>query len=571
MARFRPATRYRHRYLILAGVITTIFLYTYLSTDTLSAPIFETKYYPHTSWHKSARVSSQAGYQIQFDFKSKGVPAGDAKKADAVVQAMRRTFWKYKLKAWGRDEVKPITGESQNTRNGWAATIVDTLTTTALMRLEEEFLLELNYTLHIDFTETSDLVDPFETTIRYLGALVSTIDMIDEGVIRRGLVQPSQRDGLLEQAVILANRLGPSYDSPTGMIWPRVNFTSGKGCIELDEEKPYPNFDHPTIGPARAGSNYLENKVLSKLTGDVIYLRNATRAWAPLVWNKNAEDMPGLVNSPIDILTGVAIEKHRSWGAGHDSYYEYLIKASILSPRDRHSAKYKDRWIQAVESTMKYLAVRGSPPEGQTQGKLFLSQWKNGWLLNEMGHLACFAGGNFLLGGKYLNREDIIQLGLDIVDACHHTYVTSTTRVGPENFAWIPEPPLQPTYQPEGEGQRRQLREKGFWISDARWMLRPETVESYFYAYRITGNRTYQDWAWDAFSAMINASTAEFGYAEIGDVTHPAGPQNQNDKSESFWGAETLKYLYLIFTDEEMGNLDKWVFSTEAHPFRIIN
>lgn len=57
--------------------------------------------------------------QLQFDFKSKskeGKGAGDAAKAQAVVDAMKRTFWKYKLRAWGMDEVMPITGGFQNTR-----------------------------------------------------------------------------------------------------------------------------------------------------------------------------------------------------------------------------------------------------------------------------------------------------------------------------------------------------------------------------------------------------------------------------------------------------------------------
>ena len=38
----------------------------------------------------------------------------------------------------------------------------------------------------------------------------------------------------------------------------------------------------------------------------------------------------------------------------------------------------------------------------------------------------------------------------------------------------------------------------------------------------------------------------------------------------SFWIAETLKYLYLLFTDDEQRlPLDKWVFNTEAHPLPI--
>ena len=35
--------------------------------------------------------------------------------------------------------------------------------------------------------------------------------------------------------------------------------------------------------------------------------------------------------------------------------------------------------------------------------------------------------------------------------------------------------------------------------------------------------------------------------------------------------AETLKYLYLIFSEDDVIPLDKYVFNTEAHPFLIRN
>lgn len=38
---------------------------------------------------------------------------------------------------------------------------------------------------------------------------------------------------------------------------------------------------------------------------------------------------------------------------------------------------------------------------------------------------------------------------------------------------------------------------------------------------------------------------------------------------QSFWIAETLKYLYLIFSEPDLISLDDYVFNTEAHPFRI--
>jgi hypothetical protein len=38
---------------------------------------------------------------------------------------------------------------------------------------------------------------------------------------------------------------------------------------------------------------------------------------------------------------------------------------------------------------------------------------------------------------------------------------------------------------------------------------------------------------------------------------------------ETFWFAETLKYLYMLFSEDELIDLHQWVFNTEAHPFRV--
>ena len=87
------------------------------------------------------RSGTGTGVQVQYPFKRKGVVAGDPDKAAAVKAAMNRTFWTYRAAAWGSDEVRPITGGNRTTRNNWAATVVDTLTTTLMVGLEEEFLL----------------------------------------------------------------------------------------------------------------------------------------------------------------------------------------------------------------------------------------------------------------------------------------------------------------------------------------------------------------------------------------------------------------------------------------------
>lgn len=111
----------------------------------------------------------------------------------------------------------------------------------------------------------------------YLGAMVSTVELIDNGVVHKGLVSEQERSALVAKAVELASKLAPGFDSPSGMIWPRINFTTDKGCREDGREVGLHN--HPTIAPARAGTNWLENKILSKLTGNDVYGKNATRAW----------------------------------------------------------------------------------------------------------------------------------------------------------------------------------------------------------------------------------------------------------------------------------------------------
>ena len=44
----------------------------------------------------------------------------------------------------------------------------------------------------------------------------------------------------------------------------------------------------------------------------------------------------------------------------------------------------------------------------------------------------------------------------------------------------------------------------------------------------------------------------------------------KDDMMQSFFLAETLKYLYLLFSPPTVIPLDEWVFNTEAHPVRIV-
>jgi hypothetical protein len=40
--------------------------------------------------------------------------------------------------------------------------------------------------------------------------------------------------------------------------------------------------------------------------------------------------------------------------------------------------------------------------------------------------------------------------------------------------------------------------------NDSHYLLRPETIESLWYLYYVTGNKTYQDWGWKIFQVTKN-------------------------------------------------------------------
>lgn len=98
---------------------------------------------------------------------------------------------------------------------------------------------------------------------------------------------------------------------------------------------------------------------------------------------------------------------------------------------------------------------------------------------------------------------------------------------------------------------------------------RPETVESLFYIYRATGDQKYRDYAWKIFEAFEKYTRLDEGYAGISNVEAPHNV-GFKDKMETFYLAETLKYLYLMFSDNpHLLPLDKYVFNTEAHPLPV--
>ena len=85
----------------------------------------------------------------------------------------------------------------------------------------------------------------------------------------------------------------------------------------------------------------------------------------------------------------------------------------------------------------------------------------------------------------------------------------------------------------------------GFYILYPDYVLRPEVLESNFYAWRVTGDLKYYDRALSAVKSFNTYVTVTNGGATgLNDVNNITA--GRIDDTESFWFAEVLKYLYVL-------------------------
>lgn len=96
-------------------------------------------------------------------------------------------------------------------RNGWGATIVDSLDTLYIMGLRKEFDEAKEFVRNINWTLAEEPVQLFETVIRYVGGLLSAYDLSNDLVF-------------VEKAVELTELLIPAFDSPTGVPYQYMDF-----------------------------------------------------------------------------------------------------------------------------------------------------------------------------------------------------------------------------------------------------------------------------------------------------------------------------------------------------------
>ncbi|PPR91270.1 hypothetical protein GOBAR_AA29406 [Gossypium barbadense] len=446
---------------------------------------------------------------------------------DEVREMFYHAFDGYMEHAFPLDELRPLSCEGEDTLGGYALTLIDSLDTLALLGDRERFTASVEWigkNLQFDINKT---VSIFETTIRVLGGLLSAHLIASD--YATGMRIPSYDNELLDLAEDLARRLLPAFDTPTGIgpgslsikdavtgTLAGIPFGSVNLMYGVDEH------ESKITSTAGGGTLTLEFGVLSRLTNDPIFeqvTKNAVRG----LWARRSK--LNLVGAHINVFTGEWTQKDAGIGTSIDSFYEYLLKAYLLFGDEEYLFIFQE----AYSAAMHYL-------------------YNDPWYVEVNMDSAAIVWPLFNSLQAFWPGLQVLAGDIDPAIRTHTAFFSVWKRYG---------------FTPEGFNLATLSVQHG----QKSYPLRPELIESTYWLYKATRNPRYLDAGRDIVASLQYGARCPCGYCHISDVEF----HKREDHMESFFLAETVKYLWLLF-DLAVGpdNLVengpyKYIFSTEGH------
>ncbi|CAN9515603.1 unnamed protein product [Ophioblennius macclurei] len=449
----------------------------------------------------------------------------------AVRQRIKSMFYhaynSYLDNAFPYDELRPLTCDGQDTWGSFSLTLIDALDTLLVLGNRTEFQRVasiLQDTIDFDIDVNASV---FETNIRVVGGLLSAHLLSGRSGMQLETGWPCAGP-LLRMAEDAARKLLPAFQTPTGMPYGTVNLLHGVSPSET-----------PVTCTAGVGTFILEFATLSRLTGDPVFEEVARRALRAL-W-KTRSDI-GLVGNHIDILSKKWVAQDSGIGAGVDSYFEYLVKGAVML-QDEELLNMFQAFDHVIQNYTRF-----------DDWYLWVHMHKGTVSMPVFQSLEAFWPG--------------LQSLLGNIDAAVRTFQNyySVWR----QFGGLPE------FYSIPQGYTVDKREG--------YPLRPELIESAMYLFRATEDHTYLQLGLDALESIEKIAKTSCGYASVKDLRD----HQLDNRMESFFLAETVKYLYLLFDPTHFlhgGGTegDGWweaggeagecvlgaggfIFNTEAHP-----
>lgn len=554
-----------------------------------------------------------------------------ARKAELYREAVDMFYHGYDnyLKVFPEDEIRPVscvamTRDREDPSNfvandslgNYSLTLIDSLSTLAVLACSHEKDVSIKamaefeqgvaalVKLYGDDTgpgaratgfDVDSTVQVFETVIRGVGGLLSAhlfavgdlpMHQCQQSVTwKRKVVDKSKsarsstvkwpsgyeyRGQLLHLALDLATRLLPAFSTSTGIPYPRVNLRHGIAFHTQDPlAKTHASDQSNAQDPqsttetcsAGAGSLVLEFTVLSRLTNDFRFERLAKKAfWA--IWDRRSEI--DLLGAAIDAVSGEWRGAYTGVGAGIDSYFEYAFKSSVLlsgqaTPDDMvFNQSSIDGLNRARSSTCRASSDTCEMQEDDPDA--YLEVWNIAHAAVKRHLYSSNHHSHYVLG--HMHTGSVQAYWIDALGAFYPGLLTMAGHVEEATKLHLLYTALWTRYSalPERWSMITGDIEGGLgW-----WLGRPEFIESTYHLYRATGDPWYLHIGEMVMKDIQRYCIAPCGWSGIQDVR----TGELNDRMESFFLGETMKYLILLFAnDHPLHALDAaWVFSTEGHP-----
>jgi len=464
-------------------------------------------------------------------------------------------------------------------------------------------------------------ISVFETTIRVLGGLLSAHVLLADKVVPEAPESWAYDDELLHLAEDLAERLLPAFETETGIPYHRVNLRHG---VERSESR--------KTCTAAAGTLLVEFGVLSRLTGRRVFEDKARTALFALWERRNPST--GLVGNTINVQTGQWLLSKTGSGPGVDSFFEYLQKASVLldhpaSPFYRENGEFikvsdvPDKATPSHDGDITdrtHASSHGASSTGRaahhtnnekadnyraesTSSSSSRSSSSSSRSSTTTSSSSSTGGGEGAsapqaLGSAFeeavrkvdehlsfgpwhievdmnVGRDQPLQYSVSALQAFWPGLLASTGRLEAASESFDAFYSLWRNNRAMPEEVDLLTRSTTYYGKG--YYLRPELAESAMVLYHKTREAKYVRAAARIMRDIETRCRVACGYATLRSVHAKQDGFNREDRMDSYFIAETLKYLYLTFdmaarNSTQISTLgESPIFSTEGHLFFLKN
>ena len=501
---------------------------------------------------------NQKSGRSKWAWKSKSGINWDAR-AEEVKTAFDLSWNRYVKYGWGKDRFAPISKATERIGDaGMGLFAVGVLDTLMIMNKTAELSKARDWVATFLTADQNVDVDAYEIMTKVVGGLLAANYLLEAPDQESEEEQDSHglgEDLYIEKAIDFADRILGGFKSPTDIPFQYVNLDTRKGSGK-------------TTTSGNAGAMQLELRDLTKNAGEVFFWEAAETVAETLASLLQSGMVPSSLGS-----TSRRVELSETAVDGNSiGYYEILLKQYLQT--SKQEPLYLELWNEAL-TTIKQrhiaytrytnLPVIASLPYKSDSDSVRMAEAT----CSLPGLIALsLTSGRKVFSLKKLSKwtpeqEAELDFAKQLIKTCWTVHTSQPTGLAPMEVSVL----VHGDTPAEDSKEAPSITSKDITASQGAEgnFQAPATLESLYYMYTITGDETYRKWGWELFTAYRNHTLGASGEGFYGldDVT--IVPPKIANRFNDLWFSKSLKFFYLLFSDDNQIALDKVVFNPAGH------